>query len=159
MINISPIRLIDSDGSQVGIIGLSEARQMARERELDLVEISATARPPVCKIMDFGKYRYELSKKDKGVKKQASGQIKGIRLTPKINSHDFEFKADSARKFLMQGNKVKVSVIFRGRLITHKEFGEAVIKNFAEALADYAKVESSPKMEGGRSIVMILAKK
>ncbi len=121
--------------------------------------IAPTAKPPVCRIMDFGKYRYEMAKKERGSKKQASSQIKGIRLSPKISDHDFNFKAAAARKFLLQGHKVKISVIFRGRLITHKEFGEQVIKRFAEALEDIAKIESAPKMEGHRNMVIILAKK
>ncbi len=132
---------------------------MARERELDLVEISPTAKPPVCKIMDFGKYQYELSKKERGSKKHSSSQIKGIRLSPKISDHDFNFKLDAARKFLSQGHKVKVSVIFRGRLITHKEFGEQVLEKFAAELQNVAKIEASPKMEGARNLVLILVKK
>jgi translation initiation factor IF-3 len=158
-IRISPVRLIGADGSQVGIIDIRDAQAMAREAELDLVEIAPTAKPPVCKIMDFGKYQYEMAKKERGSKKHASGQIKGIRLSPKISEHDFTFKVDAARRFLAQGNKVKISVIFRGRLITHKEFGEAVLKRFSEALQEVAKIESAPKMEGARNLVLILAKK
>jgi translation initiation factor IF-3 len=158
-IKTSPVRLIDVDGSQVGIIGLREARDLANERELDLVEIAPTAKPPVCRIMDFGKYRYEMAKRERGSKKHASTQLKGVRLSPKISDHDFRFKAEAARRFLHQGHKVKVSVIFRGRLITHKEFGEEVITRFIQALEDVAKVESSPKMEGARNLVLILVKK
>lgn len=158
-IRSSPVRLIDTDGTQVGIIGVREAMAMAQDRELDLVEIAPAAKPPVCKIMDFGKYLYELAKKERGSKKHASSQIKGIRLSPKISDHDFDFKTEAARKFLEQGHKVKVAVIFRGRQITHKEFGEEVISRFAQALEDVAKVESSPKMEGARNMVLILTKK
>lgn len=158
-IKASPVRLIDADGSQVGIIHIREARELAEKAELDLVEIAPTASPPVCRIMDFGKYRYEMAKRERGTKKHASSQLKGIRLSPKISDHDFGFKVEAARKFIQQGHKVKVSVIFRGRLITHKEFGEEVITRFAEALEDVAKVESSPKMEGGRNMVLILVKK
>jgi translation initiation factor IF-3 len=140
-------------------VGIREALEVARERELDLVEIAPQANPPVCRIMDFGKYRYEISKREKSSKKQSAGQMKGIRLSPKISDHDFNFKVEAARKFIEQGHKVKVSVIFRGRQITRKEFGEAVIKRFAEALEEVAKVESSAKMEGARNMVMILAKK
>lgn len=121
--------------------------------------ISPNANPPVCRVMDFGKYRYELAKREKSSKKQASSQIKGIRLSPKISDHDFSFKVEAARKFISQGHKVKVTVLFRGRLITHKEFGERVIEKFAETLEDIAKVESAPKMEGARNMVIILAKK
>ncbi len=158
-IRVTPVRLIGNDGSQIGIIDIREAQTMAREQELDLVEIAPTAKPPVCKIMDFGKYQYEIAKKERGSKKHVAGQIKGVRLSPKISDHDFTFKAEAARKFLLQGNKVKVSVIFRGRLITHKEFGEQVLVKFSEVLQDVAKVESSPKMEGARNLVLILVKK
>lgn len=133
--------------------------KLANDRELDLVEIAPTAKPPVCRVMDFGKYRYEQSKREKGSKKQSAGQLKGIRLSPKISDHDFNFKADAARKFLLQGHKVKITVIFRGRQVTHKEFGEAVLEKFCEALEDVAKVEAAPKMEGFRNLVMILSKK
>ena len=151
--------MIDADGSQVGIVEINEARRVAQTRDLDLVLIAPTAEPPVCRVMDFGKYRYELAKRERGAKKHASTQIKGIRLSPKISDHDFDFKAEAARKFLSQGHKVKVSVIFRGRLITHKEFGVKIIEKFAEALEDIAKVESAPKMEGHRNMVIILVKK
>jgi translation initiation factor IF-3 len=109
--------------------------------------------------MDFGKYRYEMAKREKGAKKQSAGQLKGIRLSPKISDHDFNFKVEAARKFLLQGHKVKISVLFRGRQIAHKEFGEAVIERFAEALEDVAKMEVSPKMEGLRNLVLILSRK
>ena len=158
-IRISPVRLIGPDGGQVGIIEIREAQAMAREHDLDLVELSPTAKPPVCKIMDFGKYQYEIAKRERESKKHSAGQIKGIRLSPKISEHDFSFKVDAARRFLLQGNKVKVSVIFRGRLITHKEFGEAVLHRFSQTLEDVAKIEAAPKMEGARNLVLILAKK
>ncbi|MBU0519215.1 translation initiation factor IF-3 [bacterium] len=158
-IRITPVRLIDDDGTQVGIVDIREALSTAQKRELDLVEIAPQAKPPVCRIMDFGKYRYEISKREKSSKKQTAGQMKGIRLTPKTDDHDFNFKVEAARKFLLQGNKVKVTVSFRGRQITHKEFGEVVMKRFAEVLEDIAKVESSAKMEGARNLVLILTKK
>ncbi|MFH1863018.1 MAG: translation initiation factor IF-3 [bacterium] len=158
-IRTSPVRLIDVDGKQLGIISAREALEIAQERQLDLVEIAPNANPPVCRVLDFGKYRYELTKKERSSKKQASSQIKGIRLSPKIGEHDFMVKAEAARKFLIQGHKVKVSVIFRGRLITHKEFGEVVMNKLAEVLSDIAKVEASIKMEGARNMVMILSKK
>jgi translation initiation factor IF-3 len=151
--------LIDADGSQVGIVDIREAMRLAEDRELDLVEIAPAAKPPVCRIMDFGKYRYEQAKREKSAKKQSASQLKGIRLTPKISDHDFNFKVEAARKFILQGHKVKVTVLFRGRQITHKEFGEAVIARFAETLEDVAKVEAAPKMEGIRNMVLILAKK
>jgi translation initiation factor IF-3 len=133
--------------------------RLAEDRELDLVEIAPAAKPPVCRIMDFGKYRYEQAKREKSARKQTASQLKGIRLTPKISDHDFGFKVEAARKFILQGHKVKVTVLFRGRQITHKEFGVAVIERFAETLEDIAKVEAAPKMEGIRNMVLILAKK
>ncbi|RJP81760.1 MAG: translation initiation factor IF-3 [Candidatus Zixiibacteriota bacterium] len=158
-IRITPVRLIGSDGSLVGVIDVREAQAMARAQDLDLVEISPTAKPPVCKIMDFGKYQYEIAKKERGTKKNVAGQIKGIRLSPKISDHDFNVKVEAARKFLAQGNKVKISVIFRGRLITHKEFGEQVLNKFIDNLQDVAKPETAPRMEGARNMVLILVKK
>ena len=158
-IRTTPVRLIGADGSQVGIVDIRDAQIEAQKADLDLVEISPKADPPVCKVMDFGKYRYEITKREKASKKHSSSQIKGIRLSPKISEHDFNFKVESARKFLELGHKVKISLIFRGRLITHKEFGEKVISDFAEALTDIAKLESRPKMEGARNMVIILVKK
>jgi len=158
-IRISPVRLIDEDGSQAGVVDIREAQALANERELDLVEIAPMAKPPVCRIMDFGKYRYEMSKRDRSSKKQSASQLKGVRLSPKISDHDFQFKAEAARKFLLQGHKVKITVLFRGRQITHKEFGVAVLEKFTEALDDVAKIEAAPKMEGHRNMVLILTKK
>jgi len=110
--------------------------------------------------MDYGKYRYEQSKKEKDArKKQHTVLIKGIRLTPNIDDHDFKYKLEAARRFIMEGAKVKVSVLFRGRLITHKEFGESILQRFTEGLHDIAKVESAAKMEGARNMVIILQKK
>ena len=130
------------------------------EAGFDLVEIAPQAKPPVCRIMDYGKYRYELSKKEKDArKKQHTVQIKGIRLTPNIDTHDFNYKVEAARKFIESGFKVKVSILFRGRLITHKEIGEETMQRFQEQLLDVAKVESKAKMEGPRNLVMILNKK
>lgn len=158
-IRTTPVRLIDEDGGQVGIVHIREALDLALKRELDLVEIAPQANPPVCRIMDFGKYRYEMAKRERSSKKQTGSQMKGIRLSPKISDHDFNFKVEAARRFILQGHKVKITVLFRGRQITHKEFGEAVMQRFAEALEDVAKVESSAKMEGTRNMVLILARK
>jgi len=152
--------LIDIDGGQIGIVKHQEALRLAEEAGLDLVEVAPQAKPPVCRLMDYGKYRYELSKKEKDArKKQHTVQIKGIRLTPNIDEHDFDYKVEAARKFIESGSKVKVSVIFRGRLITHKEFGEQVMHRFQERLEDIARVETAPKMEGVRNMVMLLIKK
>lgn len=159
-INAPQIRLIGENGNQVGILTPKEALEYAHQAELDLVEIAPQAKPPVCRIMDYGKYRYEQSKKEKDArKKQHTVQIKGIRLTPNIDSHDFDFKIEAARKFIESGSKVKVSVLFKGRLITHKEFGERILEQFHERLSDIAKIDSEPKMEGGRNMVAIFAKK
>lgn len=123
------------------------------------MEIVPNSNPPVCKIIDFGKYKYELSKKDKiQKKKQHVIQVKEIRLSPKIEEHDYNFKVNHARKFLEQGNKVKLNILFKGRQIAHKEFGEQLIEKFIEELSDSAKVESEPHLEG-RNMVAILIKK
>ena len=130
------------------------------EAGLDLVEIAPQAKPPVCRIMDYGKYRYELTKKEKDArKKQHTVQMKGIRLSPNIDDHDFGFKLDAARKFVESGSKVKVTLVFKGRSITHKEFGVQILEKFSEQMSDIARVDSETKMEGGRNMVMIFAKK
>jgi len=130
------------------------------EAGLDLVEIAPQAKPPVCRIMDYGKYRYELTKKEKDArKKQHTVQMKGIRLSPNIDDHDFGFKLDAARKFVESGSKVKVTLVFKGRSITHKEFGVQILEKFSEQMSDIARVDSEAKMEGGRNMVMIFAKK
>ena len=127
---------------------------------MDLVEVAPQAKPPVCRVMDYGKYRYEQTKKEKDArKKQHTVQIKGIRLTPNINKHDFEFKLDAARRFIMSGSKIKVSMLFKGRLITHKEFGEKILNDFKEKISDIAKIESEARMEGAHNMVIIFTKK
>lgn len=130
---------------------------MAVEQELDLVEIAPQAKPPVCKIMDFGKFRYEQHKKEKLLrKKQQTVQVKEVRFHPNTDTHDYEFKARHARQFLNDGNKVKASVVFRGRQMAHQEFGLALLERLLEELKDIAIVERAPKMEG-RSMIAILA--
>ncbi len=132
---------------------------MARDAGLDVVEVAANANPPVCRIMDFGKYKYELSKKEKQAKKkQTIITVKEIRLRPKIEAHDYEFKMKNARKFLEAGNKVKATVMFRGREMMHKEFGRKVLERMIEDLSDISKIASSPTMEG-RFMTMYLVKK
>jgi translation initiation factor IF-3 len=134
-----------------------EALRMAVEQELDLVEIAPQAKPPVCKIMDFGKFRYEQHKKEKLLrKKQQTVQVKEVRFHPNTDTHDYEFKARHARQFLTDGNKVKASVVFRGRQMAHQEFGLALLQRLLEELKDIAIVERAPKMEG-RSMIAILA--
>jgi translation initiation factor IF-3 len=134
-----------------------EALEVARQRGLDLIEIVPNANPPVCKIMDFGKYKYEQSKKTKLQKKhQQVTQLKELRFHPNTNVHDIEFKIRHARKFLMEGNKVKATVVFKGREITYAEQGEEMLKRIAEKLSDIAKVDQESKLEG-RSMAMIFA--
>jgi len=153
------VRVVAQDGNQVGIISIRQALEMAEKEGLDLVEVSPTSKPPVCKIMDYGKYKYELSKKEKIVKKrQQIIHVKEIRFRPKIEAHDFDFKVKHARKFLESGDKVKASVLFRGREMTHLEFGRELLKRFEEELADVAKVEKPAQMEG-RNMVLFLIKK
>ena len=138
---------------------IKEANELAVEQGLDLVEISPNSEPPVCKIMDFGKYKYELSKKEKLVKKkQHVIHIKEIRLRPSIENHDFEFKLKNARKFIEQGNKVKFNVIFRGRELAHQEFGKQLLGRILEELEDIARAENIPRVEG-RNMVLYLIKK
>jgi translation initiation factor IF-3 len=145
------VRLIDEEGEQVGIITRAEALQRADNAGLDLVEVSPNSDPPVCKIMNFGKYKYELAKKEKeNKKKQHTIVTKEIRLRPKIEEHDFIFKMRHARKFLEAGNRVKATVMFRGREMAHREYGVRLLERLREELDDIAKVENEPRMEGGQ---------
>ena len=153
------VRVIDSDGTQVGIVSLNEALDLAAERKLDLVKIAPKAKPPVCKILDYGKYRYELQKKEKEArKKQKTMQVKEIRLSTFIEEHDVEVKAKNAAKFLKAGDKVKVSLRFRGRERDYTSKGMDVMKRFAEVVAETGEIEKKPSFEG-RSLIMILAPK
>ena len=158
-IRISPVRLIDVDGSQVGIIPLDEAKQLARERELDLVEVAPNTRPPVCRVMDYGKYKYRESKKAKEAKKkQHVIQLKELKLRSKIEEHDFQFKMRHLRKFLEKHSRVKLTMVFRGREVVHKELGERVLKRMFDEVADLAVEEGPIKMEG-RNMILILSPK
>jgi len=151
------IRLIDFDGTMIGIISARDAQLKANEREMDLVKISPNADPPVCKIMDYGKYLYELSKKEKEAKKkQTNIEIKEIRLSAKIEEHDFSFKLKNAAKFLQDGDKVKVSIRFRGREVQFASMAYEVIDKFAELLKDCGKMEKRPVMEGRSMSVMFV---
>jgi len=156
---VPKVRLIDADGKQIGIVDISKALQIAEESGLDLVEVAPQANPPVCRLLDYGKYRYELSKKEKGQRrKQHGGQVKEIRLRPKTEEHDLSFKIRHAKEFLMQGNKVRFNVIFRGRELAYQEFGYQILDRVKEELSDIAKLEREPQMEG-RSLIAIFAKK
>ncbi len=151
--------MIDQNGKQIGIVPIEEAIRRAEEAELDLVEVAPNSKPPVCKILDFGKYKYELAKKEKETKKkQHTVTTKEVRLRPKIEEHDFMFKSRNARKFLESGDRVKVSLFFRGREMVHKELGFQIMERFRDELTDIAKVERGPKMEGNQ-IILFLTKK
>lgn len=151
--------MIGPNGEQVGILPTREALDRARELNLDLVEVAPTSRPPVCRIMDFGKYKYELSKKDKQAKKkQHTFQLKEMRYRPKIDDHDFEFKTKHVREFLLSGSKVKVYVQFRGREMAHQEFGQVIVANIIKNLADVGQVDAPPKMEGN-TLSMVMSPK
>ncbi len=153
------IRLIGEDGEQLGIMSSREAMKLAREADLDLVKIAPTAKPPVCKIIDYGKYRYELARKEKEAKKkQKVIDVKEIRLSPNIEENDINTKANMARKFLVKGDKVKVALRFRGREMAHMQSSKHVLDDFAEKLSDIAVVDKPPKLEG-RSMIMFLAEK
>lgn len=137
-----------------------QALELARQETLDLVEIAPTATPPVVRIMDFGKFKYELAKKERVARrKQQSIILKGIRLSPSTDDHDLMTKVKMARKFIDEGAKVKASIVFRGRMITHQEFGTRMLERLAAEMADVAKVEAPAKMEGPRMMTMILVKK
>ncbi len=153
------VRLIGEDGEQIGIVSVKEAMQMAREADLDLVKISPNAKPPVCKIIDYGKFRYEQMRKDKEAKKkQKVMETKEVRLSPNIDVNDLNTKANQARKFLGKGDKVKVSLRFRGREMAHVNVGKEILDSFYEKLSDIAVVDKPAKLEG-RSMVMFLAEK
>ena len=151
------IRLIGADGAQMGIMSPRDALRMAIDKDLDLVKVAPQAKPPVCKILDYGKYRFEMQKKEKEAKKnQKVVELKEIRLSLNIDTNDFNTKVNQAAKFLQQGHKLKVSIRFRGREMAHPEQGLNVLERLAEDLKPYATVESKPKMEG-RNMLMLLA--
>ena len=153
------IRLIGSDGEQLGIMSSREALKKAEEAELDLIKIAPKAQPPVCKIMDYGKFRYEQTRREKEAKKkQRVIEIKEVRLSPNIDNNDLNTKANMARKFLTKGDKVKVTLRFRGRELAHVDNGKAILNSFAEMLSDVAVVDKPAKFEG-RSMIMFLAEK
>src|SRR5699024_3851561 len=150
------VRLIDSNGDQLGVKSKQEALEIAQTRDLDLVLVAPGAKPPVCRIMDYGKYRYEQQKKEQEARrKQKTIQVKEVRLTPAIGDHDFNTKLRNARKFIEKGDKVKASVRFRGRAITHKDLGREVLDRLADELKDIAVVESRAKMEGRNMFMML----
>ena len=156
-IRISPIRLIDDEGAQVGIVSLEDARERALAKGLDLVEVAPEARPPVVKLMDFGKFKYEEARAARDARrKQHTIQVKEVKFRPGIEEHDYDFKLRHARRFLEEGNKVKLTMMFRGRQVTHPELGLEVLKRVTADLVDLAKVEQNPSFEG-RQMSMIVA--
>ncbi len=148
------------DGEQLGIMTTTEALKKAQEKVLDLIEIVPNATPPVCKIMDFGKYRYEQSKRDKIQKKhQHVTHVKEVRFHPNTDTHDFEFKTRHAREFILGGDKVKATVVFKGREITYQDQGRELLDRFTEAMSDIAKIEQEPKMEGRQMVSYFVPEK
>ena len=153
------VRVIGEDGEQLGVMSIKEAMDLAEEAGVDLIKIAPTAKPPVCKIADYGKYKYEQMRREKEAKKkQKVIEIKEIRLSPNIDSNDLNTKANSARKFLTKGDKVKVSLRFRGREMAHMNSSKHILDDFAELLADVAVIDKAPKVEG-RSMTMFLTEK
>ena len=151
--------MIGAESEQLGVISLQEALALAESQHLDLVEVSPTAVPPVCRIMDFGKFKYQQSKKlQEAKKKQVQVQLKEVKLRPKTDEHDLQFKIKHVRRFLEEGNKAKITVVFRGREITHMELGQSALEKFVDELQDVALIEVRPKMEG-RNMFIIVAPK
>lgn len=153
------VRVISASGEQLGIMSAKEAMKIAREAELDLVKIAPNAKPPVCKIIDYGKYRYELARKEKDAKKkQKTIEVKEVRLSPNIDKNDLNTKVNQARKFLSKGDKVKVTLRFRGRELAHVNSSKIILEEFAKELEDIAVKDKAPKFEG-RSMTMFLSEK
>jgi len=158
-IRAKEVRLIDSDGSQLGIMDTDQALEIAQKKNLDLVNVSPNSKPPVCRIMDFGKYKYEQSKREREArKKQKVISVKEIKLRPGIDTHDFEVKVKNGKRFLQNGDKIKVTVMFRGREITHKDMGRKLCQNLADELSEWGVVEKEPRVEG-RNMIMIITPK
>jgi translation initiation factor IF-3 len=156
-IRISPVRVISTDGEQLGILPIERAMEIAEEQGLDLVEVAPLARPPVCRIMDYGKFKYEEQRQAREArKKQHHVQLKEVKMRPGIEEHDFDFKVRHAKRFLEEGNKVKLTMMFRGRQMAHPEYGRKVLDRVFQELQDVSKVEAHPMLEG-RSMVMVLA--
>ena len=153
------VRVISESGEQLGIMSSKDAMKLAREADLDLVKIAPKAQPPVCKIIDYGKYKYELARKEKEAKKkQKTVEVKEVRLSPNIDTNDLNTKVNQARKFVSSGNKVKVAVRFRGRELAHTAVGKTILEDFAQKLSDIAVIDKPAKLEG-KSMVMFLVEK
>lgn len=159
MIRVREVRLIDPEGNQLGIMAIEDARQAAEEFGLDLVEVSPEARPPVCKIMDFGRWKYQQAKRSQEARrKQHTIQVKEVKLRPKTDEHDYQFKLRHIKRFLTEGNKVKVTIRFRGREVEHPERGRRILERIAEEVEELGRIEQLPKQEG-RTMASILAPK
>ncbi len=159
-IRFPEIRVIDSDGSQVGVITPDEAMKIAQERELDLVLVSETAKPPVCRIMDYGKYKFEQEKKAREAKKkQHTADVKEVKMRYKIDEHDYNVRINQAQRFLKSGDKVKATIIFKGRESQHTNLGEDLLKRMAEDLKDFAEIQQVPKKEGKNMMMLLTPKK
>lgn len=153
------MRVIDPEGKQLGILAVREAIRIAEERGLDLVEVAPNSQPPVCRIMNYGKYKYQQSKRTQEARKhQTVIRIKEVKVRPRTEEHDFQFKLRHVKRFLDEGNKVKISILFRGREIAHPEFGKELLNRFVEGVKDMVVIEQSPRLEG-RNMVMIMAPK
>jgi len=158
-IRVKEVRLVSEDGEQLGIVPIKEALQIAIDKGVDLVEVAPSAKPPVCRIMDYGKFKFEQNKRDKEArKKQKIITIKEVKMRPNIEEHDFQVKAKNARKFLTAGDKLKFTIMFRGREITHPELGQKLCQKFAAELADVSTVEKMPKVEGKNMVMILLPK-
>src|SRR6059036_1838466 len=157
MIRVPQVRLIGDDGNQVGVVSRDEALQYARSRDLDLVEVAADARPPVCRVLDYSKYKYEQEQKQKAARKhQQNIVVREIKFRPKIAQHDYDTKKNHVERFLKHRDKVKVTIMFRGREVTHPERGEMILNRLAEELGDLAVIEQRPTQDG-RNMTMMLA--
>ncbi len=157
MIRVPEVRVIGQEGAQLGIILTSDALQMAEEQGLDLVEVAPNEKPPVCRIMDYGKYKYQQSKRlQQAKKKQKVILVKEIKLRPKTEEHDYHFKSQHVRRFLQDGHKAKVTIVFRGREMAHTELGRRILDRMAGELEDVSTIEQTPKQEG-RSLAMVLS--
>jgi translation initiation factor IF-3 len=153
------VRVIDAEGAQLGVMAPQDALRLAQTKELDLVEVAPTANPPVCRIMDYGKFRYTQKKKaQESRKKSAAVVLKEVKVGSQTSAHDVDFKVGHIRGFLAEGHRVKVSVFFRGRSITHPELGRAMLDRIAEKVADVASVEQQPRLEGRSMAMMLIAK-
>lgn len=158
-IRFPEIRVIDTDGSQIGILSPNEALRMAEEKELDLVLVSETAKPPVCRIMDYGKYKFEQEKKAREAKKkQHTADVKEVKMRYKIDDHDYNVRVNQAQRFLKSGDKVKATITFRGREIQHTNLAQELLERMAEDLKDFAEIQQYPKREG-RNMMMLLSPK